>query len=91
MLKRSTDGQIDPSSVDKEKLEKLAYHYTRQIIHNTELQGFKLDTAVFRDFDLVFQALKSAFYRAADMHHPLQMYTDELQLLGAATAEQETE
>lgn len=78
ILKRHADGSIDTNSINKDQIDQIAYHYTRQIIHNSEHQGFTMDKTVYRDFDLVYQALKSALSRAADQYHPLQSYVDEL-------------
>lgn len=69
------------NNLTKEEIENITEHYIEQILTNTMRQGLNFNPNVYKDFELVFQSLKSALLRANDMYHPLQNYVDEFELI----------
>jgi len=83
-VKRAPGDRIDPETISKEDIDKIAFHYVKQLIHHITNRGFPIDKDVFRDIDLTYESFKSALLRSVGKYHPLQGYVDELHSLDDA-------
>jgi hypothetical protein len=89
LQKYNTENGVDLDAIPKEEIDKLSYHYMKQLVKLLKLHGFTVDTKFLKDFDLVHEALKSTISRAVGKFHPLQDYIDSLEELKSAIAKQE--
>lgn len=82
LVKKSPEGQVDPNEVSKETIDKMAKHYIEQLVlalknHNLPLNSYSNQ----KDFNLVYESLKSAMLRSVGKHHNLQDYVDHVDFL----------
>ncbi len=82
LLKKSPQGEVDINEVNKKEIDNLARHYTEQILFNLRNHNIPLGSYnVEKDFNLVFESLKSAILRTVGKHHVMQDYVDHVHMM----------
>ncbi len=94
LIKKYDDGsgsKINLEKTPETEVQRIAFHYTEQLIHHFKNHGFPDTGFFYQDIDFLNEIVESILLRAAGKHHPLQDLIDEITENSLKDDKEETE
>lgn len=70
--------KIDVESIPEDEIDAIAMHYTKQLVHAFDNQGFPDTGLYFQDITFMQDVMRSLLLRSVNKHDPLQDLVDSI-------------